>query len=270
MYARGRGQAVLRRVLLFFTAVIVLSGLAMRLKKGGMQVEQVAQPTATPIAYAYDETIETRQVKLGGTAWYAVQTGIFTSAEAAQERAAAYTSRGAPGYMVRDGERYRVLIACYALEEDAKAVCDRLRDKQKMDVHLYAWQRDETLLKLTGMAGQLDVAEAGATLLDGAAARMRDKAVEIDRGECTGERALEAMDEIEKQLQLWRNVTIQRFRRPAPVLIEQLLGAADAWEKIYDQVKNTKTLTALSAEMKLGGMAMFDCLAQMQKALENS
>lgn len=270
MYRRGRGQVLLRRVLLFFTALIVLAGLATRLKGSAWRMEQVVEPTPTPLTAAFDETVETREITLEAETWYGLQTGIFSTRTAAEEKAGDYAGRGAPGYVLTDGEKFRVLIACYGEEADAATVRDRLNDQQKMDVYLYAWTNPELTLRLTGMAGQLDVAAAGLTLLGQAAGQLRDGAVRIDRGETTQAAANEALLEMDRQMQLWRQTARQRFAKPYPLLLEQLLAAVEAWDGLYGALTEAGTLTELSAAMKTGGMALFEQMVQMRAALSQA
>lgn len=270
MYRRGRGQVLLRRVLLFLTALIVLAGLATRLKDGGLQMEPLHAPTPTPITAGFDETVETREITLAAETWYGLQTGLFSSRQAAEEKADDYADRGAPGYVLPDGEKFRVLIACYGAEGDASAVRTRLNEQQGMDVYLHTWVNPTLALRLTGMAGQLDVAEAGLALITQAAAQLRDGAILIDKGQTTLAEAAQGLREMNQQMQLWRQTAKQRFSKPYPLLMEELLTAMDVWDGLFGEMDDATTLTALSAAMKTSGMAMFDQAVQMRAALNEA
>ena len=90
MYRQRRGQAWVRGLLLGIAGIVVLAGLISRLRGGRELIAQpIAQPTATPIASAFDETVETREISLPGETWYAIQTGVFSSREAAEALAKA-------------------------------------------------------------------------------------------------------------------------------------------------------------------------------------
>lgn len=270
MYRRGRGQVLLRRVLLFLTALIVLSGLATRLRGGGLRMEPILAPTPTPLAAGFDETVETREVALAAETWYGLQTGLFSTRQAAEEKADDYAARGAPGYVLSDGGKFRVLIACYGAQEDASAVRKRLNDQQGMDVYLHTWVNPALALRLTGMAGQLDVAEAGLTLLSQAASRLRDGAIRIDRGEDTLAEASQALRDMDAQVQLWRQTVKRRFGAPYPLLVEELLAASDAWDGLFAVMDDATTLTDLSAVMKTSAMALFDEAVRLRAALNEA
>lgn len=70
-----------------------------------LTAETIAQPTATPIAAAYDQTVVSREITLAAETWYAIQTGVFSNEDAAREKAELLTDRGAPGAVVEDGEK---------------------------------------------------------------------------------------------------------------------------------------------------------------------
>lgn len=63
--ARRRGQARLQQVLLFLSVLVVAAGLWSRWQRpDGVHVDSVAAPTATAVAAAFDETMETRELAL--------------------------------------------------------------------------------------------------------------------------------------------------------------------------------------------------------------
>ena len=158
-YRRDRGQAMLRRLLLFLTAMVVLAGVASHFTgRASITATPLPAPTATPVTATFDETVTTREVALPQDVWYAIQTGVYSTREAAEGRVNAYADRGAPGYVAEDGGKWRVFIACYGSREDASAVRERLTTMQQVDTYLHEWQCPALTLRLSGMAGQLDVA----------------------------------------------------------------------------------------------------------------
>ena len=271
MYKRARGQAVLRKAALLFTAVMIVSGLAGRLRSGNdMSAQPLRQPTPTPISLGFDETVVTREVALESLTWYALQTGIFSTREAADVKSAAFADRGAPGYVCQDGEKYRVLIACYGEENDAATVRDRLAAQQEVDVYLHRWTLPALTLRFSGMAGQLDVAEAGLHLVRQSAALLRDGAIAADRGESGLNGALDTLQAINEQFALWNKTARQRFTKPYPLLIEELLSLAEAWDTHYASMTGaSRDITALSASMKIHAMTMYTQLAQLHQRLES-
>ena len=153
MYKRRRGQAIARRILLG----ICIAALAIAAWKThgrvSLRAQTIADPTATPLTANFDQTIQEREITLEQESWYAIQTGIFSSVEAAQKKAEAYADRGAPGYVAQDGAKWRVFIACYGAKEDASAVRTRLSEVQAVETYLHEWVCPQLRLRLGGMAG---------------------------------------------------------------------------------------------------------------------
>ena len=270
MYRRARGQALARRVLLFLTALVVAAGLASRLQGGrGLQVQAVSDPTPTPVSPAFDETAETREIALARETWYAIQTGIFTTQAAAEEKAGLYAQRGAPGYVAQDGAKWRVFIACYGDKDDASGVRERLSAVQDVETYLHSWVCPALTLRLSGMRGQLDVAEAGLSMALQQAARLRDGAALLDCGEWTAEEARALAQELRDQASLWLDTARSRFARPYPALMEGLMGAAEKWNERYQRLDGAarESATALSAEMKLQAMALYDEVCAFRRQL---
>lgn len=270
MYARARGQATLRRAIYALTALVVALGLIGRFRlDDGLTAKPLERPTATPVTMGFDETVVTRELSLDSLTWYGLQTGIFSTREAAEAKAGSYADRGAPGYVYQDGEKFRVLIACYENEADAAAVRDRLAEVQDVDVHLHRWTLPSLTLRLSGMAGQLDVAEAGMQLLRQTALLLRDEAIAIDRSERSLETSCATLSHMDEQMRLWRQTARQRFGKPYPAMIDGQLAIADSWDTYYSAMKAADSLTGLSASMKIHAMTLYTQLAQLHDMLNS-
>ena len=257
---RARRRWVLAGVVLVGIALAVLLG-----RRPSLIAERIALPTATPITAQFDQTIETREVTLGAETWYAIQTGVFSTPEAAQEKASAYTERGAPGTVVQDGEKWRVFIACYGSEADATAVRQRLGTNQRVETYLYRWTCPELRLRLTGMAGQLDVVEAGFALVRQSAEALRDAATQLDAGELTTAEAAQAVGEMDSRITLWAQTARARFGKAMPEIVQGLLRVTDGWDAQRRQLeKAAGSPTELSAALKGQGMALYDALIALR------
>lgn len=270
MIRRARGQAILRGVLLLATAAVLLTGVGSHFSgEGDFQARSVQQPTATPVASAFDETVTQREITLPENVWYAIQTGVYSSAEAAQSRADAYADRGAPGYVTHDSGKWRVLIACYGDKTDASAVQQRLSSVQQVETHLHAWQAPAVTLRLSGMAGQLDVAEAGLNLPGQAAVLLRDAAIALDAGESSVERARGTVESLGESITLWARTARERFPQPYPAMIASVLDFADVWMTQQTEAMRSGEAAALSAFIKKQAMAAYDRHVALRQALLN-
>ena len=221
-------------------------------------MENVGLSAPAPRTDDYDKTAESREVTLPAETWYAIQTGVFSSRESALQKADAYTERGAPGTVIKQGEKWRVFIACYGTEGEATAVRTRLETNQKVETYLYAWECPEIRLRLTGMVGQLDAAEAGFTLLTSTAAALRDTAMELDAGQLTTQEAAAAMDNLDTQITLWEDTVKRRFGRDVPPLFKDMMAITENWDARYSALRAAADATALSAVLKAQAMGMYD------------
>lgn len=268
-YKQRRGQARLRNALLFLSALVVMAGLASRWKqRGGLLVNAVLAPTATPVAAVFDETMETREIALPEQTWYAIQTGIFTARDAAQRCADTYADRGAPGLVVKEGEKYRVLIASYGQQTDAAAVRERLAREQQVETWLYPWVCPALTLRLTGMAGQLDVAAAGLELSSQTACLLRDAAIELDAGVATVQDTLVLLDEVDGRMKVWADTARSRFTRPYPALLDMELTLAEHWAATGSSLRQTSgSVTGFSAAIKCEAMRLYAQTLSMRASL---
>ncbi len=259
MYRRMRGQAAMRRLLLFLTAVVVLAGLASHLTgRQSVRVEGVTPPTPTPVTAAFDETVTSREITLPAITWYAIQTGVYSTQEAAQGRVDAYKERGAPGYLTEDGGKWRVFIAVYGEKEDADAVRERLSSSQSVETYVHAWACPTVTLRLSGMTGQLDVAEAGLALAWQTADQLRDAALALDLGELTVQEAKKVAQDIGERVALWARTARERFALPCPDVVEDLLAFCDAWAARESDILRSDGATDLAGRLKLQAMACYD------------
>lgn len=258
LYRRRKKRAHLLRLL---TALLLMAGgVTIMLWLGGekgLVTQRMAAPTSTPIARAWDQSVQTREVTLPEACWYAIQTGVFSTEEAAAEKAGAYSDRGAPGMVIREGEKWRVFIACYGSAEEAASVRKRLEETQGIETYQYAWCCPELRLRLSGMAGQLDLAEAGLTLMQQIAEQLRDSAILMDAGQISLDDAGTILTDMDGRISLWRETTCDRFGKPRPALIEALLAFADGWHESLAALRSASSTTGMSAEMKRQGMKLY-------------
>ena len=215
----------------------------------------------------FDETVTTREVALPQDVWYAIQTGVYSTREAAEGRVNAYADRGAPGYVAEDGGKWRVFIACYGSREDASAVRERLTTMQQVDTYLHEWQCPALTLRLSGMAGQLDVAEAGLYLPGQTAALLRDTAIALDAGEIMADAARNTIASVGESMALWEQTARERFAQPYPLLVETILTIARDWPARQSAMEQAKDATSLSAAMKQQAMALYDQAGDLRRQL---
>lgn len=264
MYRRRRKKRLLLAVVVMSLAVcaILLS------RRIGFTSEILRNPATTAAPSAFDREVVTREVTLAAETWYAIQTGVFSTEDAALQKADAYTSRGAPGTVVQDGDKWRVFIAAYGDEADAAAVRVRLGESQRVDTYLYSWSCPELRLRLTGMAGQLDAVEAGFTLLSSTAAALRDTAILLDAGQLTLQEVSAQVNALDGQIRLWEETIRDRFGSAPPELVQGMLALTADWPAQAASLQEAAgSATDLSAALKAQGMRLYANICDWRKAI---
>ena len=267
MYRRRQKQARWRRRLAAGLGALAACVLLWRFGRTSFVTDYIGLAAPTPHSSSFDRTAQSREVTLSAESWYAIQTGVFSTQEAALQKAEAYTQRGAPGTVIRQGEKWRVFIACYGTEEEAAAVRTRLENNQRVDTYLYVWNCPEVRLRLSGMAGQLDAAEAGFTLLSSTAAALRDTAMELDAAQLTVQEVQTAIKALDDQITLWEETVHSRFGKNVPALVEEMLTITAGWDTRCAAINEAEDATAMSAALKAQAMGMYDDICTWRTAL---
>lgn len=269
-YRRGRSRQAVVRLLLALTVLVIGSGLYQRWSMhASLTVDRVPDPTVTPVPADYDESVVARETILPEETWYAIQTGVFTQADAAKARADAYADRGAPGIVAQEGERYRVFIAAFRDKADAASVREKLNAQQAVETYLYPWVCPAVTLRLSGMAGQLDVVQSGLSMALQAAALLRDYATAYDQGGVTAEDVTSLISGLDSQFALWQDTASRRFDKPYPAVLAAEMALADAWHSAGREILKAGTATDMSAAMKVQAMLLYARVIDMRQSLES-
>lgn len=253
-----RRQARNKRILQLFVLVCLAAVVALILGRinGDLMTIQGLQ-NASEDNDLPGNAVESREVSMIAETWYAIQTGVFSTEEAARQKAEDYTARGAPGTVVSEGGKWRVFIACYGTEADAMAVKRRLEEKQRVDTYLYTWQCPEVRLRLTGKISQIDAVEAGLTQLTATTLALRDAAIDLDAGELTTEEASAVAQAMKDAITLWERTVSERFGRNKPSLVEEMLQLMNGWKQRFETLMAQESPTQLSADLKGQAMEMY-------------
>lgn len=224
--ADRRSGKVLRYLLLFLSAVLILSGLVWRGEETA--IEPVPQPTPISTSEAFDETPAQREITLPASTWYALQLGAFENEDAAQALCRQFARRGAAGYVWQDG-RYRALAATYPSREDAQQVRLQLNRDHTVDSYLYEITLPQVQLRLRGMQGQLDILEAAFLHANDLVSGLQALSVSLDRQEQSVQEALAVMQGLKAQVETVSLRLQQRFAAPRPQTVSDLCALFDSY-----------------------------------------
>lgn len=248
--APGGGKRILTGVLLFVSCVLILMGL-LRDGNGGLSFELKVTPTPTVIGKVFDETFVEREISLPARSWYAIQLGAFDNEESARSQADSFVARGAAGYVRKDA-RFRVLAALYPTREEAQTVRQQLQSQHEIDSYVYEIALPEILLNVKGMAGQLDVLEAGMQYLNTTLEKFCEISTSMDKQDLPTEQELSRLAEIASQADTIKSVLAQRFSAANNAVVSNLISLMEEIGKASSAVAETssKGNVVMGAQMK--------------------
>ena len=258
--APGGGKRILTGVLLFVSCLLILSGL-LRDNSGGLTMQVKVTPTPTVIGNTFDETLTSREISLAAKSWYAIQLGAFDGEDSARAQAQSFISRGAAGY-VRKDSRFRVLAALYPTREEAQTVRQQLQTQHDIDSYVYEIALPEIVLNVNGMAGQLDVLEAGLQFLNTAVEKFCAVSISMDKQDLSVEQELTRLAEIASQADTLRNVITQRCASVKSTVVTDLLSLLEDIGKAARTVAETsaKGMVAMAAQMKFQTLTLLSAV----------
>ena len=236
-------------LLLFLSAVVLLSGLVWG--GGGEDVDIQLAQTATPIPTdeVFDETVESREIALPSSTWYALQLGAFENEKAADELARQFMQRGAAGYVWQDG-RYRTLAAVYPTREDAQNVRRQLSEQHTIDSYLYQIDLPALTLRIHGMKGQPDILEAGFIHANDLVAQLQAIGVMMDRQEKNGKEAVELISGLRAQMETVSLRLKQRFAAPRHNTVQGLIDCFEDYAEFSGTLEATDSAVVLATKIK--------------------
>lgn len=267
MYKRRKSRVRLLRMALVLALLCGVGYIVWKTAPPGFLTELTLNSGSAAVTPDFEKTVTTREVTLAEECWNAIQTGVFSTEEAAVQKSGAYTDRGAPGVVIQDGQKWRVFITCYGAEGEATAVRARLEERQRVDTYLYSWKCPEVRLRLTGMTGQMDAVEAGFTLLTSTAAVLRDTATALDAAQLTTEEVADTLASLARQIELWQDTITSRFGRNIPPLVMGMEELMQGWKADISDLQTISAATELSAALKASAMGMYDGIIRWREAL---
>ncbi len=204
---RGRMVRVRRRharslrlamALLAVSVAVYLCSYAARLISPPPTVEAAQAPEqAVPVSEQLTE-----DVRFDPLSAQLVQLAEAGSAESARIEAARYTRRGAAGYILKDGDIFRVIGAVYADREGADAVAARLLNAEKIKAQVITAQGPASALRVTASKAQIDALTQGESSLRGLTDQLIALSLQLDAGKATGEQAASQIQLVHAEAQL--------------------------------------------------------------------
>ncbi len=269
VYPSGRAlRRWLGYIMLIFAGLIILSGLASR----RTQPDTISSlPTATPIPLdeAFDETMTTLEWQLPEVEWYALQLGAFEQEESALAMAEQYQKRGAAGYLWQD-ERYRVLAAVYASEEDARNVRQQISQQHGVESYLYRIHLAPLGVSIHGMRGQIEILQAAFLHAGDLITALQEWGIRCDKADVSHEALLSELESLCEQTQLVSMRMQQRFPKPRAQSVANLIALFEDYAHFCSGIAAVDTQVQLGSSLKHQTIKTLDLLRQIYGILGNT
>lgn len=221
---------------------------------GATDVQQVSLST--------DKSSVSTDISLPALDCYALQMGVFSSSENAAKQAQTLKAQGAGGYVLQDGDRYRVLAAGYSVEAEAKEVKDRLVG-EGMDCTVHQISAPGATFRVSAQQSQLDGVEAGFSALREAQAALTDAAIAFDRDDRSVGEGQSAAQSIRSTLE--ENMAgLAAYADSAPAIARLVACQALFSGELATLAQSAaSTHTAFSSELKHAQLALTKAYADM-------
>lgn len=207
-----------------------------------------------------------REIAMPGIDCYMVQMGAYSSIENAQAHAAQLQAKGAGGYIISDGLKYRVIASGYADEASARSVMAQLK-AENLDCTLYTLSQQGASFKVTATKAQLESVESGFAALKevqqelGEAVLTFDKEQQkVEEGKAVAKVLCERLEEAQTKL---------GEQGGGNSIIESVISAyAKCVDTLNDLANDTtQSFVEYSARMKHAHLAISNEYASLMKTL---
>lgn len=249
-------------------AFLVLGGLLSR-----STVDTVIEPlpTATPFSLeeGFDETLESCQWQLPEVNWYALQLGAFDGQSSAEELGEQYRLRGAAGYLWQD-ERWRVLAAVYATEEDARTVRKQISELHGVDSYLYHIRLPGAAVSMQGMRGQIEILKAAFEHAAALVGELQQLSLQADRSQGGTEELSAALFALKDQTSLVSVRLSQRFPEPRNSCVVGLMELFGSYADFCESLQADAPAVSFGASLKYQTILSLDLLRQVYNTLGNT
>lgn len=256
-------------LLLFLSAIVVLSGLVWRGEKGDISIRLAPSPTPIPLNEAFDETQVETDISLKGSEWYALQLGVFENPESAARLAEEYSRRGAAGYVWHDG-RYRTLAAVYASKEDAQNVRQQLSKQHDVETYLYTISYPAIEIRLSGMQGQVEILQAAFLHGEEMIVLLQEMSMALDRQEKNAAEVKASLNGMNDQLTAVALRMRQRFAAPRHETVSALLKCFENYSGFVSSIDSIESEVALGTKLKYQTFSSLDSFKQVYDSLNNT
>lgn len=225
-------------------------------------IEDTPAEDVQQVSLSTDKSSVSANIALPALDCYALQMGVFSSQENASRHAETIRSQGAGGYVLQDGDRYRVLAAGYAQEAEAKEVKNRLV-KEGMDCTVYQISAPGATFRVSAEQGQLSEVETGFSALCQAQSALTEAVIAFDRDTQSVTEGQSAVQSVQSALEQGM-AGLSAYAQSAPA-IARLVACRDRFSSELSALAQSTASThaAFSSQLKYTQLSLTKAYADM-------
>lgn len=244
-YPAGRGLRRALGLVCFMAALYLLTTGVKGFFAQRTQGQQIAQPGATlPPQQDVSDTLV-----LPKRTFYTIQLGAYAGLDAARSQAAAYTGRGAAGYILED-DKFRVLASAYTTQEDAMTIQQRL-ESQGISAYIYILQTDEVELRITATADQQIAIQNIFSFVEGAMQEIGACSLALDKQTMTAEAIISRMETLYAQGDSLKKKLLRLVPGGSDGVVDSMLSLLETTQNAISSVKTQNSQDSLAMASKI-------------------
>lgn len=220
------------------------------------QSEQPVSPSPSPSTtespkegQAASQNVVSKTLEIPANAYFALQMGIFNDEQNAWDAAEQLRQQGGAGYILQDGEQFRVLMSAYHTQDEARTVKDRLQG-EGIETSIYEFSSEATSFNVKGEETYVVIIEEVFGFLPTFIEEVYDLSIELDQGQLELEGAttklnalITTFDEKNKQLS---NIASSSDNE----IVKSLSGAINDIKQLLDTAAKAATVEEMSTQLK--------------------
>lgn len=244
-YPAGRGFRRALGLVFLMAALYLLTAGVKGFFSRGAGTPQPSAPSATP---GFELDVSDTLV-LPKRTFYTIQLGAYAGLDAARSQAAAYTGRGAAGYILED-DKFRVLASAYTTQEDAAIIQKRLGD-QGVPAYIYILSTDEIELRITATEDQQIAIQNIFSFVEGAMQEIGACSLALDKQEMTPEAVVSRMQTLFDQGESLKKKLSRLVPGGADGVVDGLMELLGTTQNAISSVKSQNSQDALAMASRI-------------------
>ncbi len=209
-----------------------------------------APANTSEVSLSTEKNAVSTEVTLPAVTCYMLQMGSFSTEENALAQATLLKTMGGGGYVMLDGDRYRVLAGGYTTKETAEEVRDRLKN-DGVDCMVYPFTTASASFRVTAAEDRLESVKSGFQALANAQNTLSATSMRYDASTGDVDEGKAACAEIASTLKTGMEV-LSGYADSDSEVLKKLLACYDTYENELNALaeSNAQTLVAFSAQIK--------------------